>query len=63
MTGPHATGVWISADFASVVRWSSDLAVHPAAQARDFGKLSGDALVPRCFERFLRLPMMNSCMT
>ena len=28
MTGPHATGVWISADFASVVRWSSDLPVR-----------------------------------
>ena len=27
MTGPHATGVWMSADFASVLRWSGDAAV------------------------------------
>jgi hypothetical protein len=28
MSGPHATGVWISADFASVVRWSGDVALR-----------------------------------
>jgi hypothetical protein len=28
MSGPHATGVWISTDFASVVRWSGDVALR-----------------------------------
>jgi len=28
MTGPHATGVWMSADFASVLRWSGDAAAR-----------------------------------
>jgi hypothetical protein len=28
MSAPHATGVWISAEFASVVRWSGDLPVR-----------------------------------
>jgi hypothetical protein len=28
MAAPHATGVWISADFASVVRWSGDVALR-----------------------------------
>ena len=28
MAAPHATGVWISADFASVVRWSGDVSVR-----------------------------------
>jgi hypothetical protein len=28
MTGPHATGVWISANSATVVRWSPDLTVR-----------------------------------
>jgi len=28
MTGPHATGVWISANSARVVRWSTELTVR-----------------------------------
>ena len=28
MSGPHATGVWISAEFASVLRWSGDVALR-----------------------------------
>jgi len=28
MSAPHATAVWISADFASVVRWSGDVSVR-----------------------------------
>ena len=28
MTGPHATGVWISANSATVLRWSPDLTVR-----------------------------------
>jgi len=28
MTGPRATGVWISADSASVVRWSAELTLR-----------------------------------
>ena len=28
MSGPHATSVWISADFATVLRWSGDAALR-----------------------------------
>ncbi len=28
MSGPHATGVWMSADVASVVRWSGDVVLR-----------------------------------
>jgi hypothetical protein len=34
MAAPHATGVWISADFASVVRWSGDVACATASSPR-----------------------------
>ena len=42
MSAPHATGVWISAEFASVVRWSGDpLAVIDQINALGYGLTLG----------------------
>jgi hypothetical protein len=38
MSTPHASGVWISADFASVVRWSGDVALHHRIESTVAGR-------------------------
>ena len=38
MSAPHATGVWISADFASVVRWSGDVALRHRIESTVSGR-------------------------